>query len=148
MFAKEMKYQVFTISQYDDFKELLVSTEGVSNRSADECEGVKKYLERNPGHSFSAYDNEIMIGCALCGHDGRRGYLQHVMVRPEYRKKGIARGLVEMCLQALEDIGIQKTHIDVFKSNYFANEYWRKNGWKLREDINRYSFNRSANENI
>ena len=143
-----MKYQVFSISQYDDFRQLLVSTEGVSNRSADEYEGVKKYLERNPGFSFSAYENENMIACALCGHDGRRGFLQHVMVRPEYRKMGIASRLVEMCLQALEDIGIHKTHIDVFKTNYLANEYWSQNGWKLREDINRYSFNRSADENI
>ncbi|MEM1221694.1 MAG: GNAT family N-acetyltransferase [Verrucomicrobiota bacterium] len=143
-----MKYQEFTISEYHDFKELLVTTEGVSNRSADECEGIRKYLERNPGHSFAAYENEIMVGCALCGHDGRRGYLQHVMVRPEYRKKGIARALVEMCLDALAEVDIKKTHIDVFKTNDLANKYWEKNGWHLREDINRYSLNRSADENI
>ena len=29
-----------------------------------------------------------------------------------------------------------------------ANSYWHKNGWELREDINRYSYNRSNNSNV
>ena len=88
-----------------------------------------------------------MVGCAMCGHDGRRGYLQHVMVRPEYRKKGIASRLVEMCLNSLEDIGIHKTHIDVFKTNRLANSYWSNAGWELRKDLHRYSLNRSTDKN-
>jgi N-acetylglutamate synthase len=73
-----------------------------------------------------------MIACALCGHDGRRGYLQHVIVRQEYRKKGIAIKLIKLCLDELMKIGILKTHIDVFNKNEFANNYWEKNGWELR----------------
>ena len=89
-----------------------------------------------------------MVGCSLCAHDGRRGYLQNVMVKSEYRKKGIAKELVKRSLDALTEIGIMKTHIDVFKKNDSANNYWKKNGWILREDINRYSYNRSNNPNV
>ncbi|UCH00051.1 MAG: GNAT family N-acetyltransferase [Deltaproteobacteria bacterium] len=69
-------------------------------------------------------------------------------VKPEYRKKGIAKELINRCLDALMGIGILKTHIDVFKRNDDANSYWEKNGWVLREDINRYSCIRSNNPNV
>ena len=143
-----MKYTELTISQYDQFKALLDSTDGVSHRSADGYEKIEAYLERNKGHSFAAFDGNELIGCALCGHDGRRGYLQHVMVKKEYREKGIGKKLVDLCLDTLENVGILKTHIDVFKTNDLANTYWRKREWIVRDDINRYSFNKSTNSNI
>ena len=145
---KMINYETVTIDHYDQFRKLLDDTEGVSNREADSYDGIKRYLMRNEGYSFAAFADNIMVGCALCGHDGRRGYLQHVMVKPEYRRKGIAKELVNKCLDALMKIGIMKTHIDVFKSNNAANRYWKKNGWILRKDINRYSYNYSNNPNV
>jgi ribosomal protein S18 acetylase RimI-like enzyme len=108
---------------------------------------MARYLERNPGLSFIAEVDGKIVGCALCGHDGRRGYLQHVLVVPEYRKRGIANTLVTRCLDELEKLGITKTHIDVFVTNKDANAYWRRRGWKLRDDIFRYSYIRSKNDN-
>ena len=146
--GKMIIYETFKIEHYDKFRKLLDDTEGVSNREADSYDGIKRYLIRNPGFSFVAFVDNKMVGCALCGHDGRRGYLQHVMVKSEYRKKGIAKELICMCLDALMETGIMKTHIDVFKNNDTANNYWKKKGWILREDINRYSYNCSKNPNI
>ena len=123
-----IKYKIVTIDHYDQFRKLLDHTEGVSNREADSYDGMKRYLMRNEGYSFAAFVDNIMVGCALCGHDGRRGFLQHVMVKPEYRRKGIAKKLINKCLDAHMKIGIMKTHIDVFKSNNGANRYWKKNG--------------------
>lgn len=141
-------YKRLTIDHYDEFRKLLDNIEGVSKREADSYESIKRYLLRNPGFSFAAFVGNLMIACALCGHDGRRGYLQHVMVKSEYRTKGIAGQLIRRCLDELAKIGIMKTHIDVFKRNELANSYWKKNGWELRKDINRYSFNRSDNPNV
>ena len=83
----------------------------------------------------------------MCGHDGRRGYLQHVIVDESYRGRGIAQRLVARCLDRLEAAGIVKTHLDVFITNDLANRYWRKRGWTRRDDIYRYSFLRSTNPN-
>ncbi|MEP0931518.1 GNAT family N-acetyltransferase [Leptolyngbya sp. PL-A3] len=111
------------INHYDDVLDLMQQVPGVSVRSADSKEATARYLERNRGLSFVALDGDRIIACAMCGHDGRRGYLQHVIVLPEYRNRGIASALVERCLSELESIGIFKTHIDVFVDNDLANEY-------------------------
>lgn len=136
-----------TIEHYDAFFELMQQTPGITVRGADSKEATARYLARNPGLSFIAFDENRVIACAMCGHDGRRGYLQHVIVVPDYRKRGIASQLVERCLAQLESISIFKTHIDVIAENDLANQYWVKRGWSKRDDINRYSFNRSPDAN-
>jgi ribosomal protein S18 acetylase RimI-like enzyme len=136
-----------TIEHYDAVLALMRQTPGVTVRDADSREATQKYLERNPSLSFVATDNGNIIGCAMSGHDGRRGYLQHVIVAPAFRGRGIAHQLVTHCLDQLESIGILKTHIDVFRTNGVANAYWTRRGWKRRDDIYRYSYNRSRNEN-
>lgn len=137
----------FKIEHFDEVLALMRRTPGVTVRDADSRDATARYLERNPGLSFAAQSAGRIIGCAMCGHDGRRGYLQHVIVEPEHRGQGIAHELVTHCLDALEKVGILKTHIDVFVTNKTANEYWTRRGWNLRDDILRYSFNRSQRKN-
>jgi N-acetylglutamate synthase len=135
------------MNDYDAVIELMKATPGVSFRDADSRESTAKYLQRNPGLSFVAEVDGALVGCVMCGHDGRRGYLQHLVVLPQYRGQGIANALVERCLSGLEELGVLKCHLDVIKTNTSAASYWQHQGWQLRTDIDRYSFIRSGNEN-
>lgn len=137
----------YTIDRFDDVMALMLGTPGISVRTADSREATELYLLRNPGLNFLAVDDGKVIGCAMCGHDGRRGYLQHVVVAVSFRGRGVANTLVEQCLSALKQLGIMKVHLDVFVTNEVANAYWRRRGWKLREDINRYSLIMSEDGN-
>ncbi|WP_255369042.1 GNAT family N-acetyltransferase [Polaromonas sp. OV174] len=136
-----------TIADYDAVIDLMKQTPGVSFRDADSRESTARYLQRNPGLSFVCQVDRQVVGCIMSGHDGRRGYLQHLVVLPTHRRKGIANALVESCLSELERLGILKSHIDVFKTNALASSYWESQGWKLRSDIHRYSLVRSGGEN-
>ncbi len=136
-----------TIADYDAFLDLMRRIPEMRPREADSREAIMRYLARNPGFSFMAWEVDRLAGCALCGHDGRRGYLQHVMVDPAHRGQGLAHQLVTRCLDALELEGILKTHIDVYVSNELANRYWARRGWQKRDDVYRYSFIRSENPN-
>lgn len=139
--------RLMTVDDYDTVLALMRATPGISLRDADSREATVRYLERNPGLSFIAEVDGIPCACAMCGHDGRRGYLQHVLVLPEYRRLGIARALVARCLAGLEQLGIRKCHLDVLKTNDSAARYWAGQGWTLRTDIDRYSFTRPGDEN-
>ena len=136
------------IADYDAVIDLMQKTPGVSFREADSRESTARYLLRNPGLSFVARVGEQLAGCVMSGHDGRRGYLQHLVVLPEFRRQGIANALVQSCLLELEGLGILKCHIDVFKTNALAQAYWQSRGWTLRTDIHRYSFVRSGGDNV
>ncbi|PHN30353.1 GNAT family N-acetyltransferase [Pseudomonas sp. ICMP 561] len=139
--------RTMTMDDYDAVIALMSSTPGVSVRDADSRDSTSRYLQRNPGMSFVAEVDSVLVGCVMCGHDGRRGYLQHLLVLDDYRRQGIANQLVERCLASLEREGIFKCHIDVLKTNHTAADYWVRQGWQLRTDIDRYSFIRTGNDN-
>jgi len=136
-----------SIADYSAVIDLMKQTPGVSFRDADSLDSTTRYLERNPGLSFVAEAEGQLVGCLMSGHDGRRGYLQHLVVLPAFRRQGIANALVEQCLNALQQLGILKSHIDIFRTNKLAITYWESQGWKLRNDIHRYSFVRGGSDN-
>jgi len=143
-----MNIREMTIDDYEDVIELFKQTPGITLREADSKPMVKNYLSRNPKLNFIAQEDDVTIGCVMCGYDGRRGYLQHLVVHPSFRKKGIGEMLFTQCIESLAKIGIEKTHIFVLKDNEIANLFWKNKRWKVRDDLNMYSYNSSSNNNI
>jgi ribosomal protein S18 acetylase RimI-like enzyme len=142
MIIRELK-----IEDHEALIELFERTPGVTVREADTKDATEKYLIRNPGLNYVVTVDSEIVGCVMCGHDGRRGYLQHLVVAGEYRKQGIGEKLFTTCVNALNKIGIAKTHIFVFKTNDLANKFWANKGWSLREELNMYSYNSTSNKN-
>ena len=124
-----------TMADYEEAMTLWQRTEGIGLRPADAPEHIARFLARNPGLSFVARDGENLVGTAMCGHDGRRGYLHHLAVDASMRQRGIGRALVERVLEALRAIGINKCHLFVIKENTAAIDFWQHIGWELRQDI-------------
>ncbi len=142
-----MKITELTIDRYGEVLALMQRTPGIVVREADSPAAVKRYLERNQALSFIAEEEGHVVGCAMSGHDGRRGYLQHVVVDPAFRAQGIAQILVARCLEGLAACDIEKAHLDVLITNAEALGYWKRRGWTRRDDIVRFSFTRSKKQN-
>lgn len=123
------------IEDYESIYRLWQSVEGIGLSDADSKEGIKRFLERNPGLSFVASDGDQIVGAALCGHDGRRGYIHHLAVVNAYRRQGIGKSLVGRCMYALMRIGIAKCHLFVFDDNQEAIRFWNKVGWTERVEL-------------
>jgi N-acetylglutamate synthase len=130
-----MEYRAFTLSDYEAALALWRTCPGVGLSSADEREPIAAFLKRNPGLSFTARVGDRLLGTSLCGSDGRRGYLYHVAVEPESRRRGIGRRLAESSLEALASIGIRKCHLFVLAENLAGAAFWRASGWDPRGDI-------------
>lgn len=139
--------RIMQISDYNAVIDLMKCTPGITVRDADSFASTARYLQRNPGLSFVAELDGDIVGCLMAGHDGRRGYLQHLVVLPKYRQRGIARTLIANCLAALAKEGIEKSHLDVLNTNKSAAAFWEHQGWTLRSDIRRYSFIRHGGIN-
>jgi ribosomal protein S18 acetylase RimI-like enzyme len=127
--------QPFTLSDYAEVYALWQATPGVGLSSADSREAIAVYLERNPGLSFVARIDGRLVGAVLCGTDGRRGYLHHLAVDPEFRHQGAGSALVEHCLAGLKAQGIDKCHLFVFAGNTSGRAFWEHTRWKLRTDL-------------
>ena len=135
-----MRYRNMDFSDFEAVFALWQSCEGVGLRDADSYQGIEKYLLRNPGLSFVAEQSGSIVATIMGGHDGKRGYIQHLAVSPSFRKAGIGARLMELCLAALKSEGILKTHIHVFGKNKRARDFWLKRGCIERSDIVLFSY--------
>jgi ribosomal protein S18 acetylase RimI-like enzyme len=133
--AMKILIEPMTIDHYEEVIALWKNFENVGLSSADEREKIKAYLARNPGMSFVAKENGVIVGAALCGHDGRRGYLHHLAVAESHQKKGVGKELAEKCIESLRSANIEKCHLFVFHRNKVGKVFWEKIGWTPRTDI-------------
>ena len=133
---KDIKVREMTIKDYCYVIDLWEKTECIGLSESDSKEGISIYLKRNPGLSFVAVINDEVIGAALCGHDGQRGYIHHLAIDKRYRFNGIGKELVMNCLNKLKEQGIKKCHLFVLRNNHCGTKFWMKQGWKIREDLN------------
>ena len=122
------------------------ATPGVGLSAADEPAAIARYLARNPGLSLvaeTAPDGQL-IGTLLCGHDGRRGLIHHLVVAPGHRRQRVGEGLVSAGLLGLHAQGIAKCHLMVFEHNTSAQQFWLAVGAQQRQDLRLFSLNTSA----
>jgi ribosomal protein S18 acetylase RimI-like enzyme len=137
----DIVYREMAKGDYASVRALWESDPGIGLSAADAEDRVLGFLARNPGTCFVALDGEKTVGSVLCGNDGRRGYLYHLIVESAHRGRGIGSRLVELCIAALKRAGIDKCHLFVFNSNEEAIEFYRDRGWSERDDLAVFSKN-------
>src|SRR5262245_39190851 len=95
-----VQFDFLTSDDYAAAMQLWKRVEGVrANESAAE---FARFLTRNPGLSVAARSGGELVGAVMCGHDGRRGYLYHLAVDPNFARRGIGGEIVARSLQALQ----------------------------------------------
>jgi len=131
-----MKIRNMRIDDYEKVYSLWINTPGMGlNTLDDSCDGIAKYLERNPTTCFVAEEEGEIVGVLLSGHDGRRGFIYHAAVAIEERRKGIGAALVDRAVEALRNEGINKVALVVIDGNTTGNEFWESEGFTTRDDL-------------
>lgn len=135
-----MHIQKMTIHDYDAVFDLWTETPNMGLRSLDDSrEGINAFLTRNPETCFISLENDMLTGVILCGHDGRRGYVYHTVVRPDYRNRGIGTALVDAAMNALKTEGITRVCLNVMEQNEAGKQFWLGRGWEKKDFLGFYS---------
>jgi ribosomal protein S18 acetylase RimI-like enzyme len=128
--SDNIKTREFSISDYDAALELWQRVEGLEIAEGDDRESIAYFLARNPGLSRVATDGTAMVGVALCGHDGRRGYIYHLAVDPAYQSRGLGKRLMDESLDGLRQVGLKRALILVANDNPRGRKFWSRHGWE------------------
>jgi len=98
----------------------------------DNLERFKLFLKKNPELSVLMEDGGKIVGTVLGSFDGRRGYLQKIVTDKNFRKKGIAKKLVEEIIVRLRKLGT--LYIPISCEVEYA-EFYSKCGFKKTEQV-------------
>lgn len=135
-----MQIRAILPSDHPQLLDLWCRTPGIRLRAEDEYEPFCRYLARNPGLSLLVESDGVVVASLLVGHDGRRGYLQHLVVEPSRRGQGLASALLGEALARLAELGVSKSHVFVLGDAPEALSFWRSRpGWGERDDIEVFS---------
>lgn len=153
MTESDVRFRLMGIDDYDAVIALWQGVEGLRLRDADSREGIERYLLRNEGLSFlaeipSSGSGRKVVGTVMAGHDGKRGYLQHLCVSAECRRQSIGARLTTLSLDALAKEGILKTYLFALNKNAAGQDYWRGRGWQERNDFSVFSWINSDEDNV
>ena len=118
---------------------LWAACEGLGDGPGDSVQALERFLARNPGLSPLAEDAGAVVGVALCGHDGRRGFLYRVAVAPSHRRKGVARALAERAFAGLRGEGIPRAMLFILADNAEAQAFWQAVGGEERAQLQLWS---------
>lgn len=131
-----MKIRKIKKSDWKKILELWQNIPGMGlNNIDDSKDGIIRFLKRNPKTCFIAEENGTAAGTIIAGHDGRRGYIYHTAVLPEFRRRGIATELLARSVDALKKQGIAKAALVVFSDNEAGNNFWEKQGFTKRSNL-------------
>ena len=76
-----------------------------------------------------------LVGTAMGGYDGHRGWVYYVAVHPKHRRRGIARNLMTELEDSLRVLGCAKLNLQVLASNETACAFYRKLGYQVEERV-------------
>jgi ribosomal protein S18 acetylase RimI-like enzyme len=112
---------------------------GVVPLPTDRPDALHRRLERDPELFVLAWDGPTLVGSLMGGWDGFRGQMYRLAVDPGYRRRGIARALVDAVELELRRRGCERITSLVFKDEPGAPEFWRDVGYVPDPRIERHA---------
>ncbi|MHA1745583.1 MAG: GNAT family N-acetyltransferase [Promethearchaeota archaeon] len=117
---------------------------GFDMTKSDEISEVTRMLKHNPEFclilELPLPSEKHIIGTVLGGFDGRRGWVHHLAILPEYGGKGYGKQLMTHLMQAFTQHGVVKFKLEIAGDKPRLIQFYQNMGWDLRSDLTTMSF--------
>lgn len=82
-----------------------------------------------------ALDGAAVIGTAMAGYDGHRGWLYAIAVKPDFQRKGIGTALLHDAEKKLGAMGCSKINLQIRADNAAVAAFYREHGYAVEDRI-------------
>jgi ribosomal protein S18 acetylase RimI-like enzyme len=130
----KMKIEIFKMQYYHEVVELWKRA-GIGIGSSDTKDEVATVFARNPDLFLIGKKNRKIIAAVIGTFDGRRGYIHHLAVDPDYQNKGYGKIIMDEIIELFRDKKVHKIHLFIQKTNKQVVDFYNKLGWEIRDDI-------------
>jgi ribosomal protein S18 acetylase RimI-like enzyme len=96
---------------------------------------IQRKLSVQPELFLVATIDSELVGTAMGGYDGHRGWVYYAVVSPEYRRQGIGTALMERVEAGLASLGCPKINLQVRASNYQVVAFYKTLGYQVEERV-------------
>lgn len=96
---------------------------------------IDKKLAAQDDLFFVAVVQNRVVGTAIAGYDGHRGWLYSVAVHPAQRKQGLGKALIKHAEAALSARGCMKINLQILAHNHAVAAFYESLGYAVEERI-------------
>jgi len=129
-----MPIREFNIADYDGVVRLWKES-GLIIRPGDDIEGVKLKLQRDPDLFLVFEEKNEIIGVVMGAWDGRRGWINHLAVKPNRQRAGIGTALVRELERRLILKGARKVNAQIYQWNGKSIDFFKGAGYDVHKDL-------------
>lgn len=79
-------------------------------------------------------DTHALIGTAMVGYEGHRGWINYLAVAPHIQKQGLGRQIMDHAEQLLRQLGCPKINLQVRTNNHEVIAFYERLGF-VRDDV-------------
>jgi ribosomal protein S18 acetylase RimI-like enzyme len=130
----ETTFRPFTIYDLEDVRQLWKRA-GIKLTLSDTRPEIARMLARNPNTCFVAVKGQTIVAAAMGSWDGRRGFVHHLAVEPEFQRSGLGRAVMAELERRFRGMGVVKITFLVENDNLAVLEFYRKLGYEVRSDL-------------
>lgn len=106
---------------------------------------IAKKVNANDHLFFVAEDDGKVVGTAMAGYDGHRGWLYAIAVHPNHRGIGLGSNLVRHAERTLASVGCMKINLQLLASNEATAAFYKSMGYAVEPRI---SMGKVLHENV
>ena len=106
--------------------------------ATDTIDDIRRVATADMAILLVAEQDGQIVGSVIGGFDGWRGNIYRLAVHPEYRRQGIARGLVAEVESRLAGAGAKRITALVEQEHPWATGFWQAVGYSLEPGMARY----------
>ena len=95
---------------------------------------IARKLTAQPELFIVATINDVIVGTAMIGFDGHRGWVYYLAVKPSHQRKAIGSALMNEAERLLEQRGCPKICLMIRSSNASVIEFYKELGY-AQDDV-------------
>jgi ribosomal protein S18 acetylase RimI-like enzyme len=101
----------------------------------DPVQDIRRKLALQRELFLVATVNAKLVGTAMGGYDGHRGWVYYVAVQPDHRRRGIGKALMKEVEKRLAALDCPKLNLQVRGSDEEAVTFYKKIGFAIEERV-------------
>jgi ribosomal protein S18 acetylase RimI-like enzyme len=135
-----MQNRRLTINDYEAITELWKKAKlPFRPKGRDSREAISSEMADNPEFFLGAFERDRLIGVVIISCDIRKGWINRLVVDPEYRYRGVAKTLIAESERILRARGVRLFGVLIDADNISSKELFRKCGYVEHHDIAYFS---------
>src|SRR5208337_3266852 len=125
-----LRIRRFRMEDYRGVRALWVES-GLEIRPGDGRREIQLKLKRDPELFLVAETEGRIVGSVMGAWDGRRGWIYHLGIAPDFQRKGVATRLVGEVERRMKKKGVVKVNASIYRWNKNSMAFFKKSGYEF-----------------